>query len=114
MVLVDARPEGRYTGKDRDNNASRRGHIRGAVNIPFSSVTSAEAPHMLKSSEEIRALFEAHSIGPQASIVTYCGSGIWASPVYIAARWLGYRVRFYDGSFQDWGNDDTLPVERDR
>jgi 3-mercaptopyruvate sulfurtransferase SseA len=45
-----------------------------------------------------------------STLITYCGSGIWASPIYFVARLLGYRVRFYDASFQEWGNNEALPV----
>jgi 3-mercaptopyruvate sulfurtransferase SseA len=28
----------------------------------------------------------------------------------VAAKHLGYNVKFYDGSFEEWSADDTLPV----
>jgi len=55
-------------------------------------------------------LFQENHIKHGSTIVVYCGSGIWASPVYFAARLLGYDTLFYDGSFQGWGNDESLPV----
>ena len=32
--------------------------------------------------------------------------------VYTAARMLGYKdIKVYDGSFYEWGPDDSLPIE---
>lgn len=112
VIIVDARAEGQFTGRPRDKNATRQGHIKGAINIPFSSLTSEETPYRFSTEAEIRTLFETNAIRPDSRIVTYCGSGILASTVYVAARWLGYDVLFYDGSFQEWGNDESLPVRR--
>jgi len=42
-------------------------------------------------------------------VVAYCHIGQYATVVIFVARTLGYDVRFYDGSFQDWAARD-LPV----
>ena len=60
----------------------------------------------------LRQLFADQKASPESTIITYCGTGVWASPVYFAARFLGYRVRFYDGSFQEWSGDESLPVSK--
>lgn len=112
VVVIDARPSDRYYGTGEDNNSSRQGHIQGAVNIPFFEVRREDSSNMFKSMEELRLLFEKKGIKEGNKIITYCGTGIWASPLYFTAKILGYPVRFYDGSFQEWGNDESLPVER--
>ena len=110
IKVVDARPFKIYSGSAKDHNASRRGHIPGAENIPFNEVSQEGSSSYLKKLNEIKNLFTENHISPGSTVVTYCGSGIWASPVYFAARLLGYEVRFYDGSYQEWANDDSLPV----
>jgi thiosulfate/3-mercaptopyruvate sulfurtransferase len=110
ITIVDARPIGQFSGKTKDHNSERKGHIPGAVNIPFSSLSPGEAPYLFKSEKELLDLFEEKGILRESRVLVYCGSGIWASPVYFALRLLGYHVRFYDGSFQEWGNELSLPV----
>lgn len=110
FVIVDSRPEGQYSGKVKDHNSPRPGHIEGAVNLPFTLLTTEDAPHLFNPKDTLQKLFEDRQIQGGTTLVTYCGSGIWASPVYFAARYLGYRVRFYDASFQEWGSNEGLPI----
>jgi len=111
VKLVDARPHEKYLGTGEDNNSSRPGHIKGAVNIPFFEVTREDSSHIFKSKEELHLLFEDQKLHEGYTIITYCGTGIWASPLYLTAKLLGYNVRFYDGSYQEWGNDESLPID---
>jgi thiosulfate/3-mercaptopyruvate sulfurtransferase len=110
-TIIDARPSERYYGTVEDNSLSRQGHIQGAINIPFFETTRDDSPHLFKTKEELRHMYEDHKIHAGSKIITYCGTGIWASPLYFTARLLGYEVRLYDGSFQEWGNDESLPIE---
>ncbi len=110
VVIIDARPENIYSGATKDRNEPRNGHIEGAVNIPFSSLSTAESPPHLKKKNELRKLFVDQGIGPGQTLVAYCDSGLLASLVYFAAKLVGYKVRLYDASYQEWRNDDTLPI----
>ena len=111
VMVIDARPPEKYYGTEEDQSLDRSGHIPGAVNIPFYEITRGDSTHLFKDEEELRTLFEEYHIQEGSSIITYCGTGIWASPLYFAARILGYKVQLYDGSFQEWGNDASLPVQ---
>ncbi|MFC2134755.1 sulfurtransferase [Bacteroidota bacterium] len=110
VVVVDARPEGQYSGDEEDHNSPRQGHIQRAVNIPFYNIMNDESPSLIKEKSELYKLFRENYIAENGVLVVYCGSGIWAAPIYFAARYLGYNVLFYDGSYQEWGNDYSLPV----
>ena len=112
LILIDARPPERYKGTVQQENSGRSGHIEGAVNIPYYEVSLEDSTYLFKSKEALGALFEDHKVHEGKSISTYCTTGIQASALYFTARLLGYSVQLYDGSFQEWGEDDSLPVAR--
>lgn len=108
-TIIDARAPGFYTG-DQKGNYPRHGHITGAVNIPFDTIT--EQPLLtMKSETQLRAMFEAAGIKPGNEVVTYCHIGQQASALYFSAKVLGYNVHLYDGSFEEWSNAPALPIE---
>ena len=45
-------------------------------------------------------------------LVVYCFIGQTASVVYMAGRMLGYNMKLYDGSMQEWSRIDSLPMEK--
>lgn len=110
VSLVDARPAKVYAGREKSGHAARKGHIAGAVNIPFNEVTAKGDGHRFKDDQDLERLFRKAGLTSGSTIVVYCGTGIWASSIYIAAKQLGYNVKFYDGSFQEWSSNPELPV----
>ena len=108
MRIVDARDTVFYQDL-RDNQMPRGGHIASAVNLPFSTVTNADGT--LRTREELEGLVRAAGVGADESLVSYCHLGVQASWMYLALRVLGRDVRMYDGSFDEWSRDASLPVE---
>lgn len=106
IVLVDARAPDFYSGVQQGE--ARRGHIPGAHNIPFTAVFDAK--DKIKSPAALKALFTAAGAQPGDTILAYCHIGMEATTVLFAADRVGYPVRFYDGSFQDWASRTELPV----
>ena len=45
-------------------------------------------------------------------LVAYCFIGQTASVVYMAGRILGYNMKLYDGSIQEWSRIKDLPMEK--
>ncbi len=105
--IVDARAPEYYSGESTANG-KRAGHVPGAVNLPFSSLTDAQGK--LYSPALLRDMFARTGIKPGDRVVSYCHIGMQATMVYFAARYLGYDARLYDGSWEDWSAHRELPA----
>lgn len=105
--LVDARaPE--FYQNTRDAGMARGGHIASAVNLPFSTATTATGT--FKPRAELEQLVSAAGIGADEALTTYCHIGLQASWMYLTLRYLGRDVTLYDGSFDEWSRDASLPI----
>jgi thiosulfate/3-mercaptopyruvate sulfurtransferase len=99
VTLVDARAPRFYDGSDAGGQP-RPGHIPGARNIPFVSFMDS-TEHFLPESV-IRQLFTKAGVTGDGRVVVYCHIGQQATLAYFNARRLGYDIRLYDGSYQEW------------
>jgi len=61
--------------------------------------------------EELAALFRDAAVRPGDTVVGYCHLGQFATLMLFGARTLGFPIKLYDGSFQEWGSREDLPVE---
>ena len=108
VKVIDARTPNFYDGS-RAGNYPRPGHIDGAKSIPFNTVVTKDLK--LKDEKTLRKFFTDAGVKPYDTVVTYCHIGQQASLVYLAARSLGYKVKLYDGSFEEWsGKNDSFAV----
>jgi thiosulfate/3-mercaptopyruvate sulfurtransferase len=109
-ALIDARAPVYYDGMEPsgDMRKQRRGHIPGAVNIPFNLVANLD--NKLKPQAQLEALFRDKGIAPGTHLIVYCHIGQQATAIMFAARSLGMDAVLYDGSFEDWTQNDG-PVE---
>ncbi len=45
-------------------------------------------------------------------IIIYCQTPVRSAHMYFTLRLLGYHdIRVYEGSWAEWGNDSTTPIE---
>ncbi|HXR98332.1 MAG TPA: sulfurtransferase [Terriglobales bacterium] len=107
FTIIDARLEPFYTGA-RHAGGQRAGHIPGAVNIPFTSITHADGT--VKSEADLADIFRSAGVKPGQSLIVYCHIGQQANAVRFAATMLGFKARLYDGSWEDWSRHAGAPA----
>ena len=91
--------------------AQRRGHIPGAVNVPWSTAVAEDGT--FKPIEQLRELYGAKGVSGEDEIVAYCRIGERSSHTwFVLHELLGYRnVRNYDGSWTEYGSLVGVPIE---
>ena len=109
-LVVDARDAKFYTGEsDNSGRIPRPGHVAGAVSLPFGSFVRED--NTFKSRAELEALFKDAGATSGTTVATYCHIGQQATVPYFVARMLGYDVKLYDGSYEEWAKTEGAPVK---
>jgi thiosulfate/3-mercaptopyruvate sulfurtransferase len=110
ITLIDARDRGQFTGAIA-RKPGRAGHIPGALNIPRDEVIDS-AIGTFRSNEELARVFSNAHVLPQKHIVAYCNGGVAATTILFSLAMLSYpSLANYDGSWNEWGERQDLPVE---
>jgi thiosulfate/3-mercaptopyruvate sulfurtransferase len=107
IAIVDARAKAFFDGTG--TTSQRKGHIPGAVSLSFEEIANDD--NMLYDKQTLAKKFADAGIAPNDTIIAYCHIGQQGTAVVFAARLLGRNVKLYDGSFQDWNNHDSYPVD---
>ncbi len=107
-VLVDTRSAGEFTGEEK--RAELVGHIPGAVHFNWMDALDLFGDGGLKDPEKLRTRFRAMGVTPDKEIIVYCQSNRRSAHTFVVLKWLGFdRVRAYDGSWSEWGNNPAMP-----
>lgn len=102
-AVVDARSAERFAGSAPEPRAGvRSGHIPGAQSLPFLSLQ--REGHLVPPDELRARLVE---VAGESPVVASCGSGVTASVIALAATLTGREARVYDGSWAEWGAEDS-------
>jgi thiosulfate/3-mercaptopyruvate sulfurtransferase len=116
--LVDVRSPQEYRGEllhmpgSPQEGALRGGHIKGAVNVPWSRAVGEDGAFL--PADALRGIYEKEQgLSPDQNVVAYCRIGERSSHTWFVLTYLlGYpNVRNYDGSWTEWGNLVGVPVE---
>lgn len=101
-IVLDARSEGRFSGKDAEpREGLPSGHMPTSINIPSSTLIAEDG--CLKSTDELAPLFKGVDDG--VSVIASCGSGVTAAIILLAMQRLGRDdVALYDGSWTEYAS----------
>lgn len=107
--LIDSRESERFKGKHEPID-HKAGHIPGAINMVW---TENFKDGKYLSEAEMEKRFE--HLQKDEPIIVYCGSGITATPNFIALKEAGFtNVKLYAGSFSDWISYPESKIKTDQ
>ena len=131
-VLVDTRPPEQYAGQavwtplgsrylppgqdwvEVGGRAMRGGRIPGAVSRHAVLNLDPDDNYCFRRPEMLHEQLVAAGIRPDQRVITYCGCGVSASLGLSALYVAGFRnLALYDASWEEWGTNPALRVERD-
>ncbi len=96
-----------------DTKGDEYAYVRGLIERRGHRVLLMDAgvfPRPSSSSSLAAEVGAARVAGAGAKVVTYCRTGGQAAHTYFTAKYLGYDVVMYDGSFFEWSNAAGTPV----
>jgi thiosulfate/3-mercaptopyruvate sulfurtransferase len=110
-VLINSLEPNTFRGEVDTYGYGRPGRIPDSVNVFFGDLVTEEG--RVRDLGEVKSLFEeAGALDDNNAVTTYCGGGIAATFLAFQLARLGRDdVAVYDGSMNEWVNDETLPLE---
>jgi len=86
----------------------RGGHIPNAIHIHWPKFFQTNGN--LKTLPALNSLLDQNEIRPDQEIIVYCTGGVRSAMAYFVFRYMGFKVRNYDGSWWDWSRS-SFPIE---
>jgi len=102
---------------DSRGSSFANGHMPGAVHIPYTSWVSPDNTLQWKSVDDLRKVFADAGVDPLTNKtgIWSCGRGVSVCHTMLAMELCGRdlkdaeRTKMYDGSWSEWGSEDSTP-----
>ena len=105
--IIDSRSFKEYNGEQI--RAIRGGHIPSAINIDWNNNISNDH---FKTATALKKIYS--KLSKNKEVITYCQGGYRAANTFIILKQMGFKkVKMYLGSWNEWGNNSRLPIEKD-
>lgn len=110
QTILDARSEGRFNGTAPEPRTYLKGgHIPGSQNLPIAKIIQ---DGKMISKDKLAEMYQALNVLDKELILS-CGSGVTACVIALGAEVAGHQNKsVYDGSWTEWGDGDSFPVEK--
>lgn len=93
VAIVDARSPEEYA----------KGHIPGAVNIPYPRNATAEPPLYWLPQDELLAMYAQAGVTPDKRVIPYCSTGVRSAVTAFTLSLIGYEhVILFSTSWAEW------------
>lgn len=111
LIIIDVRTPKEYSGEEGDE--IRKGHIPGAINIPWETTLEGNEVKVWKKKEDLERYFFKFGVTKDKEVIIYCRTGKDASHLYFTLKHILHfpNVRLYRGSWIEWSADISLPVK---
>ncbi|MFW5736006.1 MAG: sulfurtransferase [Halanaerobium sp.] len=113
IIIQDTRAEAEYTGEKLLSGAARKGRIPSSIWLEWEDSLNNDNDYVFKTADELQEMYTDKGITDDKEIITYCQSAVRSShALFTLTQLLGYdEVSNYDGSWVEWSNDESLPIE---
>lgn len=109
--ILDARTPGRFAGTEQDRYpGTRPGHIPNSRNLYWADLLDPQSRKLLPP-DSLRARFAKAGVKDGEPLLLTCGSGVTACILALGLHLTGRDDwKVYDGSWDEWGRRQDLPV----